>query len=274
MPLTLRWRGATTLPVRAGSIRPDLLAAMPASRVSELPLGVGNDWAEAGELFSIDGDASDDATVVVEGDLAHVRDLGRGMMSGHLIVVGDIGPYAGAEMTGGLLELRGLAGPWAAAEMAGGTFRITGGASDYLAAPLPGGRHGLGDGLILVDGPVGDYAGLSMRRGLIAVAGTLGDAAGQGMIAGSIFGFGSIGRPLGAGMKRGSIVQFDPDGTRAETLPTFEPSGSFQAPWVEVYLRQLTALNFPVPPQAFGRRWARFGGDTLTGGRGEILLAD
>jgi formylmethanofuran dehydrogenase subunit C len=130
------------------------------------------------------------------------------------------------------------------------------------------------DGIILVEGDVGDEAGHAMRRGLLAVAGEIGQGSGHAMIAGTILGFGPMRRPIGPGMKRGSIVARDPSGPAAEVFPTFAPAGVFRPTWLTTYLMRLTELGFPVPPCWGDAPWMRWNGDVSCGGKGEVLTAD
>lgn len=271
MSLTLTWRGATRLPTDGMPIRPDQLASLSLDEVASLPIRVGNRPSKLGELFAIRGDPSD-ASLTLLGDLSPIRHLARGMAAGRLVVEGDVGPYFAAELAGGEVDLIGDAAGWAAAGMTGGFLRIRGAAADYLGAALPHAVRGLRGGAILVDGRVGAYAGLAQRRSLIAIRGPVGPALGHGLIAGSIFAFGPVSRPIAAGMKRGTLVLHDPAGSVPELLPTFLSAGHDHAPWLKLYFDQLTAWGFAVPPDLTGRAWHRTNGDTLVGGRGEVLF--
>ncbi|MBX6314344.1 MAG: formylmethanofuran dehydrogenase subunit C, partial [Isosphaeraceae bacterium] len=119
MPLTLRWKGSTTLAVEADGLRPDTLAGLSAAEAARLPAVVGNISAELGELFEVAGDGAD-GHLVLEGDLRAVRGIGRGMASGRLTVQGDAGTHLGAGMSGGMIEVEGSVGDWAGAELRGG----------------------------------------------------------------------------------------------------------------------------------------------------------
>src|SRR4051812_37113660 len=108
MPLTLRWRSATTLPVVAVGVRPDVLGPLPAAEVARRPIQTGNSRIELGELFAVEGDGAD-GRLVLEGDLGQVDGIGEGMGSGTLTVRGNAGAELGAGMTGGRIELEGTA---------------------------------------------------------------------------------------------------------------------------------------------------------------------
>jgi len=150
-------------------------------------------------------------------------------------------------------------------------LRVRGAAGDDLGGAEPGARVGMREGVILVDGPIGDGAGLAMRRGLIAVSGRAGADLGRDMVAGSIFAFGPVGPRAGAGMKRGTLALFGLDGDRpGDWPPTFRPSGRYRPPIATVYLRHLRERGFPVPDRAFAGTFRRYNGDLIARGRAEI----
>jgi formylmethanofuran dehydrogenase subunit C len=272
MPLTLRWKDATRLPVEADSLLPTALAGSSVGDVARMRLPLGNTSAEVGELFDVEG-YGQDGHLVFEGDLRHVRAIGAGMASGRLTARGDVGPRLALGMSGGEATVEGSAGPWAGAEMSGGFLRISGDAGAGLGSALPGSRRGMTEGVILVGGSAGDDAGIAMRRGLIAVRGGVGIGAGRWMIAGSLFAFGPVGPMAGMGMKRGTIALFgQPDPAAPGLLPTFGASGRDRPPFLTIYLRQIVAWGFDVPPAVFDGPLARYNGDRADRGQGEILV--
>src|SRR5687768_13248144 len=119
MPLALRWKSATALPVEADGLRPDALGTLAAAEVARRPTPLGNAEVETGDLFRVEGDGSD-GHLILEGDLRHVRRIGAAQASGRLTVLGDAGPYLGVGMTGGTIVVDGSAGDWAGASMRGG----------------------------------------------------------------------------------------------------------------------------------------------------------
>lgn len=272
MPLTLRWKDATRLPVEAGALLPTALAGTSDAGVIRRRLPHGNASAEVGELFDVAGDL-DDGHIVFEGDLRPVRAIGAGLDSGRITVRGDAGPRLGLGMSGGELTVEGSAGPYAGAEMAGGLLRIGGDAGHGLGAALPGSRRGMTEGIVLVGGSAGEDVGLAMRRGLIAVRGEVGVGAGRWMIAGSLFAFGAVGPAAGMGMRRGTIALFGQgDPGNPGILPTFFPSGRDRSPFLTIYLKRLAALGFDVPPAVLSGSLARYNGDRADRGQGEILV--
>jgi formylmethanofuran dehydrogenase subunit C len=271
MAMALRWLDRTTLPVEADGLAPKLLAGFAPGDVARLALPVGNDQAEVGELFEVARDATyGDDTLLIEGDLSHLRGLGRGLDRGRIMVRGDVGPHVGAGMSGGTIEVAGNAGDGAGAEMSGGLLRILGDAGHDLGGALAGSRLGMRDGVILIAGSVGDDAGRRMRRGLIAVGGRAGDGFGRGLVAGTLLAFGSAGRNPGSGMKRGTIGLFQDE--PLALLPSFEPAGRHRFPFLAIYLRQLAAWGFPVPARVTAAALERYNGDRAVGGQGEILV--
>jgi formylmethanofuran dehydrogenase subunit C len=272
MALHLRWKDATRLPVEADRLRPDLLGGVPLPSARRIELPLGNTSAEAGELFDVEGDIGD-GHLILEGDLRPVRAIGAGMSSGRITVRGDAGPRVGLAMSGGEVTVEGSAGPCSGAEMSGGFLRIAGDAGHGLGAALPGSPRGMTEGVILVGGSAGDDVGLAMRRGLIAVGGGVGVGAGRWMIAGSLLCFGPAGPMVGMGMKRGSIALFgQSELSDPVILPTFAPSGRDRPPFLTIYLRQLAAWGFRVPPSVLSGTLARYNGDRADRGQGEVLV--
>ena len=270
MPLTLRWNGSTSLPVEGGSLKPETFVGLSAESVAHQTLQIGNSNVAIGELFTISGTV--DSGLILEGDLTHVRCIGRNMTSGSITIHGNCGGGLGQGMLGGEILVEGLVGPSACMGMRGGLVRIRGSAGDNLGGSEPGERLGMRDGVILVEGNIGRDAGLAMRRGLIAVQGNAGGGLGRGMVAGSIFAFGEVGFGMGCGMKRGSIVLF---GERSPRLgPGFWPSGHDRPTFLTITLSKLRSFGFPVPGSAFVGLCSRYNGDRAEGGQGEVLVAE
>ena len=272
MALRLRWKGVTTLPVEGDVLRPGGPVSLTALEFARLTVAVGTTTAVIGELFHVEtAEANEEHALIIEGDLRHVRGIGRGMERGTVSIEGEAGAYLGAGMTGGRIDVSGGAGSWAGAEMRGGLLQIRGNAGRFLGASLPGSRRGMNDGVILVHGSVGDTAGRRMRRGLIAVKGAAADYCGKEMIAGSIFVFGSIGQCTGSGMKRGTIGLFG--SLNAAILSNFATAGRFRFPFMTIILRWLLDQGFPVPLPLLSCSLERYNGDLARGGQGEILVA-
>jgi formylmethanofuran dehydrogenase subunit C len=273
MALTLRWKSVTTLPVDGSPLRPETFLGASVGAAERVVLRVGNRSLPLAELFRVDGSGGEER-LILEGSLVHVRRLGAAMERGSLIIDGDAGPQLGSGMRGGEIEVSGSAGDWCGAEMAGGRIRIGGDSGHFLGAAYPGSRRGMSEGVILVEGVTGDDAGLLMRRGLIAIRGGSGAGLGRGMIAGTIVSLGGVARSPGAGMKRGTLVLSGPPPTTLDAiLPSFQPAGTFRSPFLGVLRRRLSQWRFPGIDAVSWHAVARYNGDLVVGGQGELLVA-
>ncbi len=273
MALILRIKLDDTLPIEAEVLRPDHLATMGLGEVLAQPVYHGNRQRTVGDCFAAEGDPSDGA-VVVEGDCARVKRIGQNMASGTITVRGAAGMHLGAEMTGGTIEVEGDAGDWVGAEMRGGMIHVRGSAGHLVGGCYRGGNAGMRGGVILVDGHGGNEIGCAMRRGLIAVGGSVGDFAGFNMIAGSIFVGGGLGIRCGAGMRRGTVVVLDGNGKGPALLPTFRYDCRYRPQFMGIYVRQLRQWGYAVDADAATASYARYSGDMVGLGKGEILVRD
>ena len=269
MPLTIRLREKTTIPVEVDSIRLETVREQSADEVKATLVQYGNKQKELAEFFDVEGSAADDQ-IVWEGDCSHIKLIGTELSSGTVRVEGDAGMHLGAEMTGGEIVCTGNTGDWVGAEMHGGRIHVHGNAGHLPGAVYRGGFKGMTGGEILINGNAGNEIGHGMRRGLIAVGGDCGDAPGVNMIAGSIFLFGESGIRPGPGMKRGSIVYFG--GSAPDILPTFKDGGVCQPTFLRAYLLHLKSIGFPVPEGLLDANYQRYAGDFIELGKGEILV--
>lgn len=176
----------------------------------------------------------------------------------------------GAGMTAGEILVEGNCGAFAAAEMAGGRLRIAGDAGDFLGAPLAGGTRGMSGGSVVVGGNAGDRVGERMRRGLIAVQGRVGSLCGARMIAGTIVVGAACGPGLGQAMRRGSIL--------LSQAPEAVPSGFVDGgmnDWLFLELMRKELMDEGAWPAGFpatGTRARRLVGDRSVEGIGEVLI--
>ncbi len=266
--LTLRCTYTGSVPLEAPSVAADRLAVLSADAIARLPVQHGNAAAVLGDFFTITGDPSD-AEITIEGDCNPIKWLGAKMAGGRLTIRGPAGTHLGSGMTGGAIEVHGNVDDWAGAEMRGGIIRIHGSAGDHAGAAYPGSRRGMRGGELLIDGDAGDELGAVMRRGVIAAGGRIGAFAAAGMVAGSVFAFGPVGPNAAAGMKRGTLAIFGPG---FDLLPTFRYDCTCRPPFIDLYLRRLRTLGFPVPA-ADGGLYRRYRGDLVALGLGEILVS-
>jgi formylmethanofuran dehydrogenase subunit C len=266
--LVLTLREPPAAPVDAEGLRPDALAQLRRADIERVELFHGNRATPLGELFTVSGDGEPD--VRVEGDLARVTRLGAAMTGGRLTIAGSAAAHAGAGMRDGELVVEGDAGDWAGAEMRGGRIVVRGSAGRRLGGAYPGSRAGMRGGEILVHGDAGEEAGAGLRRGLVAVAGRCAAGAGLSALAGTIVALGGLGPHPGAGVRRASLVTM----TAATLLDSYSFACLYRPPFVGLCLRRLRALGLPVEDAHIEGRYARWSGDTLELGRGEILILE
>ncbi|MEZ6055282.1 MAG: formylmethanofuran dehydrogenase subunit C [Planctomycetaceae bacterium] len=270
MPLLLRLHHPLTVPLEVDRIQMDDVCTRSAQEVAEMLIFRGNKQLPVGEFFDVQGSASEDRTIIWQGDCSRVKKIGAKLNGGTMRVEGSAGMHLGAAMTAGSIVVDGNVDDWAGAEMHGGHIRIRGSAGNSLGAGYPGARRGMTGGTILVDGNVGDNAGQTMRRGLIAIAGNVGHSTGHGMIAGTILCLGRIGQWTGAGMKRGTIGCFG-EPSEIELLPTFQMACQYRPVFLQILWRHLKSLDFDIPSDLMNSPITRHCGDLITTGQGEIL---
>jgi formylmethanofuran dehydrogenase subunit C len=235
--------------VLAAPLIPERLRGLNTSAVSALDLRCGGETVAVGDLFEVSGAGAEEQELVLAGDLRRFDGIGTGMSSGEIVVRGDVGAWAGAEMSGGVL-------------------RIFGDAGARLGAAYPGARVGMTGGEIIVTGDAGEEAGAGMRRGLLAVGGRTGSGAGLRMLAGTVIAVGGIGAEAGLGNKRGSLVS----GRALEPLPSYAFATRYRPPALGLQLRRVRELGLPVDDALLGGTWWRWSGDRTELSRGEILI--
>lgn len=271
MPLVLQLKRQTSIPLEVDSIRMEVVRSQSIDEIRATPIHFGNKSPSLSEFFEVSGSAAEDSEIVWEGDCSKVKLIGAGLTEGRVVVRGNVGMHCGAEMRGGELVIHGNTADWLGAELHGGRIRVHGNAGDFVGAVYRGGRKGMTGGEILIDGNAGDEVGSTMRRGLIAICGSVGHAVGCNLIAGTVLVFGKAGIRPGAGMKRGTIGLLGVEPPPA-MLPTFRSAGRFRPVFLQIYLRQLKQLGFPVPEDCFTINCERHCGDFLEYGKGEILV--
>lgn len=267
--VVLRLKESSSIPIEADCISPDEFIGRSRAEIEALPVFYGRRQVALGDLFTVEGEDSD--TIVVEGDLRHVKKIGQKMTRGCITVSGDVGLHLGAYMRGGEIRVEGDVGDWAGAHMQGGRIWIKGNAGHLLGGAYRGEKRGVNRGTIVVEGNAGREAGAQMRRGLIVVMGDAGEFIGAGMIAGSVFVFGRLGARAGAGMKRGTIVAF---GEHGELLPTFRYECHFQPAFLRYYLLRLRDWGLAISDEYVEGVYQRYHGDLTALGKGEILIRD
>lgn len=266
--LLLTLKHSPDYPVEAGVITPDHLQNLSLQAVGELVLVHGNRKVLLRDLFAIEGDASD-GHIEIQGDCRLFKSLGAGMRNGFLKIVGDTGWHTGADLRGGKIELHGNTGDYLGAEMRGGAIRISGNGGNSVGGAYQGSRHGMRGGMIFVEGSCGHEVGSKMRRGLIAVRGTTGDYLGVNMIAGTVVSVGATGLRPGAGLKRGSLVCLD---GMQEIPVNYRYSNLVDLTFIKLLSKFLERHGFAIPRHLLEHPLARYCGDLLALGKGEILV--
>jgi formylmethanofuran dehydrogenase subunit C len=266
--LRLTYFSETTVPVEVEGITPEGLRDKSPAEIEKLDIFHGNHKLPLGEMFRVEGDASDDR-IEWSGDLAGVHWIGAKMVSGEIHADGPVGRHLGSEMRGGEIHVSGDAGDWVGGEMHGGLIHVRGRAGHLVGAAYRGSARGMTAGTILIDGDVGNEVGHTMRRGLLAVGGACGDLAGFNMLAGTILVLGGCGIRHGAGMHRGTLAFL---GERPPLLPSFRYACRFRPTALRLIFRELRRRDFTVPDELFDADVELYNGDMIEGGRGEFLL--
>ena len=269
MPLTLKYRAQTNIPLEVEGLTPSAVRGISLSEIEKFAIFHGNRQLPLAEFFAVSGDAGD-GRIEFEGDLAGVHWIGAKMSEGTIRVAGPAGRHVGSEMSGGEIHVEGDASDWLGAEMHGGVIHVRGRCGHLVGAAYRGSPRGMTRGAILVGGDAGDEVGRSMRRGLIAIGGSIGDFPAVNMIAGSVFVFGGCGLRPAAGMRRGTLALC---GDRPpQLLPTFRPAGPCRPHFLRLYLRSLVRRGFRVPEKLFDADFLLYHGDLIESERGEILV--
>jgi formylmethanofuran dehydrogenase subunit C len=269
MPLTLKYKGNTTVPIEVEDFVPEAVGEKSLAEIQRWPIHHGNREVPLADFFDVSGNPGD-LNWRLEGDLSNVHWIGAKMSAGTIRVVGNAGRHLGSDMTGGQILVEGDAADWVGGEMQGGRVTVRGNAGHQVGAAYRGAARGMNGGTILIHGSVGNELGHTLRRGLIAVGGACGDAAGFDMLAGTIVVLGTSGIRAGAGMRRGTIALL---GDEPPTLlPTFRHAAEFDPPALKIIFRELARFDFPLPQELHAARLSLHHGDFLAGGRGEIFV--
>ena len=266
-PLELRLRERPHQRLDMAALTPDRLAGRRTDDVLRVPLWLGNQRLQAGDLFAVSGEVGDH--LVIESDSDRLDAIGSGMTRGHILVDGNAGACTGRQMRGGTIHVTGNTGILAGSGMTGGALRIDGHAGDFLGGAAAGERQGMRGGRIHVRGDAGDRAGDHQRRGSILIEGDAGACCGSRMVAGTIVVLGRCGTGTGLGMRRGTLLlTAEPD-----LPPTFNDNGTRDLGFLALLYRELAQVEGPFPGlHRRGTRVRRWLGDLACDGRGEVLV--
>ena len=248
---------------------PETVQVLTHRQIGELPVYEGNRKRPLADFFEVRGEPGD-GRLIWEGDLTGVHWIGTKMRTGEIEIQGNVGRHVGSEMIGGRIDVHGDVGDWVGAEMRGGTIHVRGRGHHLVGAAYRGSSRGMTGGTIMIEGQAGNEVGHTMRRGLIAIGGDCGDLVGFNMLAGTILVFGNAGIRHGAGMRRGTIGMLG--GEAVPVLPTFRSAGRIDSLAMNLVMRNLDSLGFPLPEDAVGMSYHAYHGDLLEGGRGELLV--
>ena len=263
--ITLTLRAPLMHPLSASAIAPDRFAALSAQEIAAIELWDGRTPMPLGDVFTVSGERA--SSVVLEGDLAQLHDVGTTMSAGTLEIKGAIGNALGARMRGGTIAVQGSVGHDVGMAMAGGSIAIDGSAGDRAGGALAGASKGMTGGDIVVRGSAGRDAGARMRRGTL-YCGSAGDGAGIGMIAGNLIVAGAFGHGVGIGNKRGSIVAL----ASVDVPPTYAYACTYRPPHIALMLLSLrTRFGIAVDDAHLHGLYKRYSGDLAEIGKGEIL---
>ncbi|CAN7300914.1 formylmethanofuran dehydrogenase subunit C [Caballeronia sp. LjRoot29] len=269
---TLRLRSAPGFRVDAAGLLPSALTALSPAEIGRIVLPAGNERCEAGELFDIsrtEGDGTDRAALVIEGDVAWLDRLGAHLAEGRIDVHGSSGSHTGFRMAGGELRIDDDTGDFTGCQMSGGRLTVGGNSGDFTAGPLPGDMEGMTGGTLTIQGNTGARLGDRMRRGVVLVGGDAGECAASRLVAGTIGIAGKLAPHFGYGMRRGTLLLVQ---APASLPPTFTAGGKgFDVFW-SLLVRSLAAEIAPFSTLKASSLPRRFTGDLAVDGRGELLL--
>ena len=260
--VTLTLRESPSVPLEAETLSPDVVAGLTNEQIRSLPVYLGKRQQRVDDFFAVDGEASDE--LMIRGDAARVKWIGRGMSRGRVVVDGNAGMHLGAEMRGGAIEVSGDASDWIGAEMTGGFIRIRGNAGGQVGAAYRGSLSGMTNGTIIVGGAAGLEVGMRMKRGTIVVGGLARDFAGLQMKGGTIVLCGGAELRTGAWMNRGTIISV----AAVPLLPTFAYAATYAPTFLALYVRYLARFGLTLPEGSY----RRYIGDAAVPGKGEILV--
>ena len=271
----------TNLPIEVDGISPEQTVGLSAEQIKRLPIRVGNQTPEVGELFDVSENQSNSGSDLAEhhwqGELHNVDYIGQRMKRGSIQITGSVGVHLGAQMSGGTITVSENAADFAGSEMTGGSIFVGGNAGDWLGAAYPGNKIGMNRGTIVVGQDAGCGCGFAMRRGTIFVQGNVGRQAGWNMRAGSILIGGHPSDELAAGMVRGTVLVGEAiasDSVQLQLGPTFVEGIAGDWPITRMLGNWLTRLDTPfeLNVEFLSSPFSIFHGDQLQGGRGEVMV--
>ena len=241
-----------------------------ADAAKKITIPLGNEQISVGDLFDISGNFSNSA-IVIENTHSKMDYVGSSLKEGFEISVkGDVGHFAGADLSGGALNIDGSTLDYTGCNMKKGLIEITANANDYVGGAYAGSKQGMLGGTILIHGNSRNFTGDLMRRGTIMVVNNIGDYCASRMIAGTITNLGTIGKQVGVGMRRGTIIL--PHKPK-DVLTGFHDCGRHNLGYLTILLHELRKYKSTFQSlHPMRRRVQRYIGDTTVRGQGELLV--
>ncbi|TFF86609.1 MAG: formylmethanofuran dehydrogenase subunit C [Promethearchaeota archaeon] len=204
------------IPLEAENISCDAFAGKSIDEIKKLEVNKGNKTLELGEFFDVSGSSAEkaeDLKIIIDGDVTNVKNIGKSMTAGEILIKGSAGMHTADRLKGGKIEVEGDVGDFCATEMQNGEFIVKGSAGNYLGSGYRGNWQGVMGGKITVEGNVGKetgawlkgkkaiieiggnadiFLGIHQHRGVIIVKGDLADRAGGEMAGGTIIALGKV----------------------------------------------------------------------------------
>ncbi|MFQ6051250.1 MAG: formylmethanofuran dehydrogenase subunit C [Candidatus Hydrothermarchaeota archaeon] len=220
------------LPIHAEIIKPDAFAGKTIKEIGELKVQIGNKQTDLSEIFSVNGETSEDPSdlrIVIDGDVSRVKRIGEEMKTGEILIKGNAGMFTGARMSGGTLIVEGNADAWFCQEMKGGEAIVKGNAANYVGSSYRGEWTGMKGGKITIEGNAKSDVGEYMSSGTIIVKGDVEYFAGIHMRGGTIIIEGNALGRVGSEMDKGTILV---KGEIKNPLPGYKYEGAVKDPEV------------------------------------------
>ncbi|MGD9785256.1 MAG: formylmethanofuran dehydrogenase subunit C [Hyphomicrobiaceae bacterium] len=264
--LTLTLTSAPDGRLDLSALTPAAISGLSNGDIGKLPLGEGASAPKVGDHFRIAGTAGE--RLVLDGATGQLDLVGARLDTGTIVVEGDVGAFAAANMRGGRLEIAGSAGAGLGAAMRDGIVHVRGNTADSTGGIRFGERYGMQGGTILVEGNVGPRAGDRMRRGTIIARGNFGAHAGARMMGGTLWAEGGFGDEPGIQMRRGTLIA----PRTGRLLPTFRDGGVHDLVILRILSRDTAQRLGSLAPKPLPARVRKLSGDLAIFGKGELLL--
>jgi formylmethanofuran dehydrogenase subunit C len=254
--------------IDCSALTPDKLADKSLADIAAIELQVGNRSVRADSVFDISGENVTD--IAFKNSTFKLDFIGHSMMTGRIVVSGDVGGYCGIFMEGGELEVNGNTGVFTACEMKAGQIKVNGNAGDFVGGARPGRKNGMTGGTVIISGNSGDRTGDHMRRGMILIEGDAGEYCASRMVSGTIAVLGDTGAHLGYAMKRGTVLltKTPSHGITAN----FNDCGSHTLAFLPLLFASFKKLDSQFANVESFSRVQRYAGDVAGIGMGEILV--